>query len=513
MAAGQHHQQQYRRGVPCSHDYGRQGPNSGCNGYRKGHCDIRYVPTLDCKAPPRLTVAVNTNIVFWSLIFAISWVVLAGMLRIQEAALESVDVERQLVSLPWTPSLGRPPVLNIPEHLPAISMRLSSWRSSETTMVSGDTSARTTLAGTPAPQDLQSSVESLSYPRAYKKIKKSAETTTAKPTATCPELATGNYPVFLSLFFALAIGFPVAAKAGDDRILDGCVLWFVWASTVQFQRVFKTIALMNGFPKTKSVLVTLLNPVAWTTIGMIAYTRAKAGVVGDLDGVLAVFSSGTSLSDLWNAHVARIPLRRSQPDWFGAGDAALSVLESGIVAWGFKLFECRRELWSRAGAVVVLLSSLSAIMSVFVSVLLGRGVGLGQVESLAFAARSTTLALARPAMQAIGASEVVNAAIVVCNGILGQLMYPCALRILGIPDCRSVGDPGAAPDVEDSAITIAAGTTIGINGAAMGVSYLYERGSRAAPYAALSMTVFGVMTVVFTSVEPFNHILRDLTTI
>jgi putative effector of murein hydrolase len=61
--------------------------------------------------------------------------------------------------------------------------------------------------------------------------------------------------------------------------------------------------------------------------------------------------------------------------------------------------------------------------------------------------------------------------------------------------------------MKDTCITIAAGTAIGINGAAMGVSYLYERKSRAAPYAALSMTAFGVMTVVFSSVEPFRGAL------
>lgn len=55
---------------------------------------------------------------------------------------------------------------------------------------------------------------------------------------------------------------------------------------------------------------------------------------------------------------------------------------------------------------------------------------------------------------------------------------------------------------DDSPGTVAAGMTVGINAAAMGTAYLYEDASRAAPYAALSMTVFGVMTVVFTSIQP-----------
>ncbi|CAK7221718.1 hypothetical protein SBRCBS47491_004622 [Sporothrix bragantina] len=54
----------------------------------------------------------------------------------------------------------------------------------------------------------------------------------------------------------------------------------------------------------------------------------------------------------------------------------------------------------------------------------------------------------------------------------------------------------------DTPGTVAAGMTVGINAAAMGTAYLYEDGGRAAPYAALSMTIFGVMTVVFTSIQP-----------
>ncbi|OAA58034.1 LrgB-like protein [Niveomyces insectorum RCEF 264] len=61
---------------------------------------------------------------------------------------------------------------------------------------------------------------------------------------------------------------------------------------------------------------------------------------------------------------------------------------------------------------------------------------------------------------------------------------------------------GVRHDDGDDPNTVAAGMAVGINAAAMGTAYFYENGSRAAPYAALSMTVFGVMTVVFTSVRP-----------
>lgn len=53
--------------------------------------------------------------------------------------------------------------------------------------------------------------------------------------------------------------------------------------------------------------------------------------------------------------------------------------------------------------------------------------------------------------------------------------------------------------------TVAAGVTIGINAAAMGTAHLYEQNSHAAPYSALSMTMFGVFTVLFTLRGPVTE--------
>lgn len=53
--------------------------------------------------------------------------------------------------------------------------------------------------------------------------------------------------------------------------------------------------------------------------------------------------------------------------------------------------------------------------------------------------------------------------------------------------------------------TVAAGVTIGINAAAMGTAHLYEQKSHAAPYSALSMTVFGVFTVLFCVRSPMTE--------
>lgn len=356
-------------------------------------------------------------------------------------------------------------------------------------------------------------------------------------------VCSANFRLLASLTGIFVIGAPVAAATGEERILDGCVLWFIWVASLRVQRGFRAAQLCCLTPRLKDALATLMNPVLFTTLLMTAYTRAKATAINTrtLGQVLRIFSSGTPLYTLWTSAVTGRSLPDGASNWFGAGDAALSILECGIFIWGFKLYECRHQLFSIAGFLTVLVSIAAAAGNVFLSVLSGRTMGLHAAESLAFAARSTTLALAKPAMHAIGGNLGANAALVVSNGILGQLIYPFALEKVGVKHegpvsekkQLSVSSQGNVSDgtlfttpesgqvisraesthenlQEDDPVTIAAGVAIGINGAAMGVAYLYETKSRAAPYAALAMTVFGIMTVVFTTVQPFHGVLLNL---
>ncbi|GKT81848.1 hypothetical protein ColTof4_14271 [Colletotrichum tofieldiae] len=462
----------------------------------------------------------NTNVIFWSLGLLLSWGILAGILRLPPFSiryLKNIEPEQT-----WRPQVTA-------SSLPRIEMppQTASCRASETTTLNGTaiTGYHTDKEAGPGPDlrtvsayftdsDCPTTIpprSAASEQPACASLSSSRHTDDSRnETNPLASWIRECYPMALAISLFIVIGIPVSHTTGDDRVLDGCMLWFIWISSTRIQRAFSRGHLLADSPGLKTTTTTLLNPVLLTTLTMTAYTRAKAAAQDALiEHTLAMFSSGTSLSDLWTYKTTGWDLREGQRDWFGAGDAALSILECGIVVWGFKLYECRRQIWSRAGAAVVLISVGMAALNVLVSVLLGRTVGLGGPEALAFAARSTTLALARPAMEALGGNQVVNAALVVSNGILGQLAYPFLLRKLRIerPD---PSETEASETARDNALTIAAGATIGINGAAMGVSYLYDRKSRAAPYAALSMTVFGVMTVVFTAVKPFTNILVAL---
>ncbi|KAM3510709.1 hypothetical protein MY11210_005635 [Beauveria gryllotalpidicola] len=344
------------------------------------------------------------------------------------------------------------------------------------------------------------------------------------------------WPVAISLLTGITVGLPIAVAVGDPRIADGCALWFFWIGSVTLQRVMKQQAKNDeGASRTLGILATLANPVMFTILLMTAYTRAKAHSMSiNISEVLYKLSSGLQLYTVWTLGVEQRPEHGHH--WFGAGDAALSMLGCGFVVWGFKLFECRRQLFSASGLVTIFVSIVVAVGNVFLGTYAGFLMGLDRPEALAFAARMTTLALAIPAMKNVGGNTSLTVALMITNGILGQLVYPQSLngtksgpnqlkRKPSTDSCESTdtvmvstamlpayeGDEGDEGDDQvDSTNTVAAGITIGINGAAMGVAYLYENKSRSAPYAALAMTTYSVATVIFIAVQPFKDALLRL---
>ncbi|PKS10127.1 hypothetical protein jhhlp_001877 [Lomentospora prolificans] len=334
--------------------------------------------------------------------------------------------------------------------------------------------------------------------------------------------------VILAVLCLVIIGLPVSDIVPDDRALDVCALWFAWALAVKIQYFLKRARLRSLPAGLLSFVATLANPVLVTAALMVGYTRLKAKTRGvALAEMLGTFSSGTALTEVWLRWSNKRPPDEGLGDWFGAGDVALSLLESGMVLWGFKLYEYRHELFSRMGALVIILSSVMAGLNAIISILLARAIGLPTLVTLAFAARCSTLALSRPSTTALGGNLVVNAGIVVGNGIVGQLMSPYILEWLRVPDNPTQAESrdadaddhgnadagkttGMHEAQQDSALDIAVGVAIGINGAAMGVSYLYERRSRVSPYAVLSMTAFGVATTLLCVFRQTNTFLQML---
>ncbi|TQV92448.1 hypothetical protein V2A60_007139 [Cordyceps javanica] len=337
------------------------------------------------------------------------------------------------------------------------------------------------------------------------------------------------WPLFVSSSIMISVGVPLAVVLGEPRIIDGCALWFIWIACMTVQRASKKRSnRQKKLSRVVPIVATLANPVMFTILFMTAYIRLKAYFTSTaLSDVLYKLSSGTQLYKMWN-YAVDLDHTSVQP-WFGAGDAALSMLGCGFIVWGFKLYECRRQLFSASGATTILVSIAVAAGNVFLGAHTSSLMGLERPEALSFAARMTTLALAIPAMKNVGGNASLTVALMITNGVLGQLMYPSSLngtekqtsqltRKASLHSCSSAetavesatSSQRLQKDLVDSAETVAAGIAIGINGAAMGVAYLYENKSRSAPYATLAMTAYSVATVFFIAVHPFRDVLLGL---
>ncbi|EMR69440.1 putative -domain-containing protein [Eutypa lata UCREL1] len=146
----------------------------------------------------------------------------------------------------------------------------------------------------------------------------------------------------------------------------------------------------------------------------------------DLNSSLAQYRTGAKYSTLWSAGAGSVP----RP---GAGDMFGSVLDASIVALALPMFQYRRELRAHLPAIAVP-NIVVAVGSLFAYPPLCRAIGIGAERSLAFAARSLTLALATPAAANLGGDANTVAALAIMSGILGVLIGQRMLGFLRIPE-------------------------------------------------------------------------------
>jgi len=149
-------------------------------------------------------------------------------------------------------------------------------------------------------------------------------------------------------------------------------------------------------------------------------------IQGDsLHDVLDVYRTGTSYQALWHGK-KHLPLP-------GAGDMFSSALDASIVALALPMFSYRQELRRHFFAIVIPNVTIS-IASLFGYPTLCYAIGISSKRSLAFAARSLTLALATPAISNLGGDTNTGAALAIMSGILGVLIGPKVLAWLKIPE-------------------------------------------------------------------------------
>ncbi|KAI0882049.1 LrgB-like family-domain-containing protein [Annulohypoxylon maeteangense] len=321
-------------------------------------------------------------------------------------------------------------------------------------------------------------------------------------------------PIWICFFILTVVGIPVSIATRYDTPFESLCFVLFWILSVQFQRSLKSSCRLQRSPRLRSTIVILANPVMVTWALGTGYIWIKTAYTKQtIDVIISEFHRHNTLSE----GIMAIVEGGNLTNHIGAGDLFGPVLDAGIVCLGFKMFEYRKELWE-SFVTVFTTCAILAVVNVFLNVLIARVIGLKSTDALAFAARSVTIALGVPAIQNLGGSATIMSAMVIFGGILFQMAGNWVFSIMRIQDqeCQQASDSISDKDVEkgfaternerdsrrsagsDNAV-IAAGVTVGINAAAMGTAHLIERDSRATAYSALSMTLFGAMTVALTA--------------
>ncbi|KAI0487163.1 LrgB-like family-domain-containing protein [Xylaria cf. heliscus] len=202
-----------------------------------------------------------------------------------------------------------------------------------------------------------------------------------------------------------------------------------------------------------------------------------------LDITLKEFRTGATYLKLWDG-TNQLP---------SAGDIFASILDASIVSLALPMYQYRRELRQHFFAIV-LPNVVISVGSLFAYPYICFVIGISAERSLAFAARSLTLALAQPAVTNLGGDSNTVAALAITSGIVGVLIGQRMLALLKIPD--------------DDYVT--RGVTLGANSSAIATALLLRTDPRAAALSSLSMSLFGAITVLFTSLPPIVTVIRSL---
>ncbi|TDZ14002.1 Plastidal glycolate/glycerate translocator 1 [Colletotrichum spinosum] len=231
-----------------------------------------------------------------------------------------------------------------------------------------------------------------------------------------------------------------------------------------------------------------LHPVLVSSFFSVLSIWALAAVRGDsLFATLRSFRTGANYTYLWlHTNSGKLP---------GAGDIFSTVLDASIVSLALPMYQYRRELKQHFVAIV-LPNIIMSIACLFCYPKLCYVIGISAERSLAFASRSLTLALALPATENLGGDLNTVAAVAIMSGIVGVLVGQRMLAWFRIP--------------EDDYIT--RGVTLGANSSAIATALLLRTDPRAAALSSLSMSLFGTITVLFTSIPPIASVIKSLVT-
>lgn len=223
--------------------------------------------------------------------------------------------------------------------------------------------------------------------------------------------------------------------------------------------------------------------------------------------MLDEYRTKTTYLQLWAAAGKPSARTLARP---GAGDVLASAMDASIVSLALPMYQYRHELRRHFFAIIIPNIILS-VTSLFVYPVVCYAIGISPERSLAFTSRSLTLALATPAVDNLGGDLNTLSAVALISGVLGVLIGQQTLRWLRIPEgesCLSTLLLLTRTNRIDDYVT--RGVTFGANASALGTALLLRTDPRAAALSSLAMSLFGTVTVAFSSVPPIVHIIRSL---
>ncbi|KAM0345398.1 hypothetical protein ACHAPU_006561 [Fusarium lateritium] len=276
--------------------------------------------------------------------------------------------------------------------------------------------------------------------------------------------------IFTGLFFF--IGIPTYYSTGYSMPIHLAVNVLAWYGATAIA------------PKWKEYL----HPVLVSSLAAVLVIWGLAAIRGDsLTTTLHAYRTGAKHIEIWRNATKKQDLLP------GAGDVFGTLLDASIVALALPMFQYRRELRTHFISIVVPNIAIS-VGSLLAYPPLCYACGISAARSLAFASRSLTLALAIPATVNLDGDTNTAAALAIISGILGAVLGARILRWLRVP--------------EDDYVT--RGVTLGVNSSAIATSVLLRTDPRAAALSSLSMSLFGTITVLFTSIPPAATFVRGL---
>ncbi|ANB15559.1 hypothetical protein AWJ20_3187 [Sugiyamaella lignohabitans] len=223
-----------------------------------------------------------------------------------------------------------------------------------------------------------------------------------------------------------------------------------------------------------------------------------------LDYRLDRFKTGRNYLTLFNGFPSTISVSsagstpasviESTPVIPGAGDILSTLLDVSIVALAVPMYQYRSDL-KRHFVVLIASSLLASLTSFFIYPPLCYAVGISQTRSLAFIARSVTLALALPVVEAVGGSTSLVAVVTILSGIFGVLFGNLLMghRVLRFR-------------LDDY---VTRGIIMGLCSGAIGSVHLLNIDPRSSAIASLSFFLYGIILIILAVIPPIANIVRD----